>query len=49
MASIALENFINIKPTLYKNHGELVGVYVNRDIDFSRVYKLTRATPKIYK
>lgn len=42
MASIALENFINIKPTLYKNHGDLVGVYVNRDIDFSKVYKLTR-------
>ncbi len=48
MASIALENFINIKPTLYRNHGELVGVYVNRDIDFSKVYKLT-ASAKIYK
>ncbi|RXK13236.1 type IV secretion system protein VirB10 [Halarcobacter mediterraneus] len=42
MASIALENFINIKPTLYKNQGDLVGVYVNRDIDFSKVYKLSK-------
>jgi type IV secretion system protein VirB10 len=43
MASIALEQFINIKPTTYKNQGDLVGVYVNRDIDFSKVYKLRRA------
>ncbi|OCS32897.1 type IV secretion system protein VirB10 (plasmid) [Campylobacter fetus] len=40
MANTALEKFINIQPTLYKNHGDLVGVYVNRDIDFSKVYKL---------
>ncbi len=42
MAGIALESFINIKPTLYKNHGDIVGVYVNRDIDFSKVYRLKK-------
>lgn len=42
MAEIALENFINLKPTLYKNQGDIVGVYVNRDIDFSQVYELKR-------
>ncbi|EKT0418651.1 type IV secretion system protein VirB10 [Campylobacter jejuni] len=42
IASIALKKMIDIKPTLYKNQGDLVGVYVNRDIDFSKVYKLTR-------
>lgn len=42
LANTALEKSINIKPTLYKNHGDLVGVYVNRDIDFSQVYRLKR-------
>ncbi|MCR6580358.1 type IV secretion system protein VirB10 [Campylobacter insulaenigrae] len=42
IASTALKKMIDIKPTLYKNHGDLVGVYVNRDIDFSKVYKLKR-------
>ncbi|ECW7499492.1 TrbI/VirB10 family protein, partial [Campylobacter coli] len=42
IANTALEKMIDIKPTLYKNQGDLVGVYVNRDIDFSKVYKLTR-------
>lgn len=41
MSNTALEKFINIQPTLYKNQGDLVGVYVNRDIDFSKVYKLS--------
>lgn len=41
MAAIALEKFINIQPTLYRNHGDIVGIYVNRDVDFSSVYKLT--------
>lgn len=40
IAEIALEKMIDIKPTLYKNQGDLVGVYVNRDIDFSKVYGL---------
>jgi type IV secretion system protein VirB10 len=42
MSNTALEEFISIKPTLYKNQGDSVGVYVNKDIDFSKVYKLTR-------
>ncbi len=40
MASMVLRQSMNIKPTLYRNHGDLVGVYVNKDIDFSKVYKL---------
>lgn len=40
MANTALEEFIKIKPVLYINQGDIVGVYVNRDIDFSGVYKL---------
>jgi len=37
-----INKFSNIKPTLYKNHGDIVGVFVNRDIDFSKVYDLKR-------
>lgn len=48
MADTALQKFINIQPTLYKNQGDLVAVYVNRDIDFSKVYKL-KYTGKIAK
>lgn len=40
LANTALRQTINIKPTIYRNHGDLVGVYVNKDIDFSRVYQL---------
>lgn len=41
-ATEALRNSINIPPTLYKNHGERVAVYVSRDLDFSNVYELQR-------
>ena len=41
MAAEALKNTINIPPTLYKNQGEQVGIYVARDLNFSSVYDVT--------
>lgn len=38
MAAEVLRNTLNIPPTLYKNQGEQVGIYVARDLDFSGVY-----------
>ncbi|EJF85251.1 type IV secretion system protein VirB10 [Candidatus Bartonella washoeensis] len=35
-----LQNSINIQPTLYKNQGERVNIFVARDLDFSDVYSL---------
>ncbi|MDR1007486.1 MAG: type IV secretion system protein VirB10 [Campylobacteraceae bacterium] len=42
MAETVLQQTINIPPTLYKNHGDIVGIYVNKDVDFSQVYKLIK-------
>lgn len=42
LAEMALRQTIGIKPTIYKNQGDLVGVYVNKNIDFSKVYQLRR-------
>ncbi|UVC12454.1 type IV secretion system protein VirB10 (plasmid) [Rhizobium sp. TH2] len=49
-AAIAVEQSINIPPTLLKHQGELVSIFVARDLDFSGVYSLrvTEPNSKIY-
>ena len=46
-AAIVVDRSINIPPTLTKNQGELVNVFVARDLDFSGVYKLRRIEPPL--
>jgi len=41
-AGIAVERSIDIPPTLSKNQGERVNIFVARDLDFSSVYDLKR-------
>ena len=43
MANTALENSINMPPTLYKNQGERLQIFVARDLDFRGVYSLERS------
>lgn len=40
LAKSIIEQQSDIRPTLYKNQGDKVGIFVARDIDFSKVYEL---------
>jgi len=40
LAEKVLDSTINIPPLVYRNQGDIVGIYVARDIDFSSVYEL---------
>lgn len=42
LANTALQASINIPPTLYKNQGDRVNIFVARDLDFSGIYALKR-------
>ncbi len=39
-AAIAVEQSSQIKPTLHKNQGDMVSIFIARDLDFSSVYRL---------
>ena len=41
VAGESLRNSVNIPPTLRKNQGELVSIFVARDLDFSTVYQVS--------
>lgn len=39
-AAIAVEQSIDIPPTLDKHHGSLVSIFIARDLDFTNIYEL---------
>lgn len=41
LASQVLQQTLNVQPTLYKQQGDAVAIFVARDLDFSGVYSLT--------
>ncbi|OYR17676.1 type IV secretion system protein VirB10 [Brucella grignonensis] len=45
-AAIAVEQSINIPPTLTKHQGSLVSIFVARDLDFSTIYGLRVTEPR---
>lgn len=45
-AAIAVEQSINIPPTLTKRQGERVSIFVSRDLDFSGIYDLRVTDPR---
>ncbi|MBZ9739758.1 MULTISPECIES: type IV secretion system protein VirB10 [unclassified Mesorhizobium] len=45
-AAIAVEQSINIPPTLMKHQGSLVSIFVARDLDFSTIYRLRVTEPR---
>lgn len=45
-SAIAVEQSINIPPTLTKHQGSLVSIFVARDLDFSSVYQLKVTEPQ---
>ena len=48
-AAIAVEQSINIPPTLIKHQGELVNIMVGRDLDFSQIYRLRVKPPSEWR
>jgi type IV secretion system protein VirB10 len=48
LANTILQDDLHIPPTLEKNHGDIVTIFVVRDLDFSSVYDLSiRTTPAV--